>query len=211
MERKTTGPDYTTVTPMDDDGSRRTSARMHGRSKDILLAFAVMTIPMLCFSALLLGLIYHFRVTHNGSVSDNLNFNTTSTDPNAIYVRISATTLTTVASWSSTVAPILIGFAVALVSYPVAQGILRAGRDNQPKNLPTPYQLSLMLRMLSNGSPASLWHWMMYSFGWKGQRESQGKPMKTMTWTLFLGIILRYCTSTVCDAFFLTIAAVSWS
>jgi hypothetical protein len=152
---------------------------------------------MLIFSALLLGLIYHFRVVHNGFVLSNLRVNAVHDESDVIYVRLSATTLTTIASWSSTVAPILVGCAVTLISYPVARGILLAGQNNKPHDLLTPYQLSLMLRMLTSGSPASLWHWMKYSFGWRGRRESQGRPMKTMTWMLFLGIILRFVNTAV--------------
>jgi hypothetical protein len=159
MERKSARP-YETTTLGNENGSRLNSARMGGRSKDILFAFGVLTVPMLIFSALLLGLIYHFRIVHNSFVSSNLRFNAGYDESNVIYVRLSATTLTTIASWSSTLAPILVGCAVTLISYPVARGILLAGQDNKPKDLPTPYQLSLMLRMLANGSPASLWHWM---------------------------------------------------
>jgi hypothetical protein len=148
MGRKSVGPHETTA-PVNENGSRPNSVRMCGRSKDILFAFGVLTVPMLIFSALLLGLIYHFRIVHNSFVSSNLRLNTTHDESNVIYVRLSATTLTTIASWSSTVAPILVGCAVTLISYPVARGILLAGQDNKPKDLPTPYQLSLMLRMLA--------------------------------------------------------------
>jgi hypothetical protein len=196
MESKSAGP-YEPTAPASENGRSLNSARMGGRSKDILFAFGVLTLPMLIFSALLLGLIYHFRVVHNSFVSSNLRLNAVHDESNVIYVRLSATTLTTIASWSSTVAPILVGFAVTLISYPVAREILLAGQNNKPKDLPTPYQLSLMLRMLANGSPASLWHWMRYSFGWQGRRESQGRPMKTMTWILFLGIILRFVNTTI--------------
>ena len=131
-------------------------SRIRGRAKEILIAFLVMTLPMLLFSGLLLGLIFHLRVVHNGFVSNNLAFSDGHRDSNAIYVRISSTTLITIASWSSTLAPLLIGFTITLISYPVSKAILRAGKFGNTQDLPTPYQLSIILQMIANGSPTSL-------------------------------------------------------
>ncbi|KAH9218649.1 hypothetical protein DL95DRAFT_405681 [Leptodontidium sp. 2 PMI_412] len=163
--------------------------RMRGRTGDILFAFSLMTIPMSVFSALLLGLIFYFRVTPSGSESPDLQLPGASEHGN-IYVDISATTLTTVASWSSTVAPILVGCAITLISYPVAQQILSAGRSGRTDKLPTPFQLSLMLKMITSGSPQSLWNWIQYAWGWRGKKESQGKPMRLMISILILALML---------------------
>lgn len=88
-----------------DNEHRPSSSRMGGRYLEILLSFLVMTIPMLAFSALLLGLIYRYRIVRNPFPSDNLRFDGGQDDSTAFYVRLSATTLITVASWSSTLAP----------------------------------------------------------------------------------------------------------
>lgn len=148
---------------------------MQGRIQEILIAFAVMTLPMLIFSGLLLGLVFHYRITQNDFTSGDLAFDSNQNDPNVYFVRISATTLTTVASWSSTIAPILVGFGVALVSYPVAKGLLTASENHDVAQLPTPFQLSLIVRMISSGSFSALWSWLMYSIGWRGRRERQGE------------------------------------
>ncbi|KAJ5949991.1 hypothetical protein N7454_001575 [Penicillium verhagenii] len=95
---------YSTV-PLAPD---REVKRMQGRIQEILIAFAVMTLPMLIFSGLLLGLVFHYRVTQNDFTSSDLTFDSDQNDSSVYFVRISATTLTTVASWSSTVAPILL-------------------------------------------------------------------------------------------------------
>jgi hypothetical protein len=172
-----------------DNGSP--STHIGGRIADILVAFTIMTIPMILFSALLLGLVYHYRIVQNAFVSENLAFDSGQDDSNSFFAKISATTLIVIASWCSTIAPILVGFAVTLISYPVASSILSASEKQKATELPTPYQLSLLLRMLSNGSLSSLWGWLKYSFGWKGRRQSQGTPMKTLTSILTLSIILR--------------------
>jgi hypothetical protein len=166
-----------------------------GRIADIFVAFIIMTVPMVLFSALLLGLVYHYRIVQNAFVSENLAFDLGQNDSNVFFAKISATTLITIASWCSTIAPILVGFAVTLISYPVASSILSASEKQKVTELPTPYQLSLLLRMLSNGSLSSLWGWLKYSCGWKGRRQSQGTSLKTLTSILILGIILRSALS----------------
>jgi len=189
MESKTTKL-YATATQVDNNDDQTTS-HMRGRSKDIFLAFFALTVPMVALSAVLLALIYHYRIVRNDFISSNLRLNTGQDDSKVVYVKFSATALTQVASWSSTLAPILVGFAITLISYPVARSILLAGQKNDTRALPTPYQFYLMLRMVANGSPVSLWHWITYTTKWTGRREKQGKPLKTMTWILSLSVILR--------------------
>ncbi|KAK5063183.1 hypothetical protein LTR84_005260 [Exophiala bonariae] len=179
---------YSAVAPMASHDQPTT--RIHGRVKEIMIAFAVMTIPMTIFSALLLGLIFHYRVVQNPFVSDDLAFDAGQDVSSVVFVKISATTLITIASWSSTTAPILVGFPVTLVSYPVASGILTASIKQEAAQLPTPYQFSLLLKMLSGGSVSALWSWLQYAFGWKARREPQGRSVKTLTSILTLGIIL---------------------
>ena len=113
--------------------------KIQGRIQEILIAFSVMTLPMLIFSAPMLGLIFHNRITQNDFSSSGLAFEPNQNDPNAYFVQISATTLTTVASWSSTVGPILVRFNIALVSYPVATGTLRASENHEVSQQPTPF------------------------------------------------------------------------
>ncbi|KAH8672041.1 hypothetical protein BGZ60DRAFT_537553 [Tricladium varicosporioides] len=189
MDNKIKTP-YATETPMDNNGHQITSSGMRGRSRDIILAFSTLTVPMIAFSATLLGLIYHYRIARNDYMSSNLRLDIGDGDSNAIYVNFSATALTQIASWSSTLAPILVGFAISLISYPVARSMLLASQRNDTRGLPTPYQFHLMFRMVANGSWISLWHWIKYTTGWTGRRESQGRPLKIMTWILFLSVFM---------------------
>jgi hypothetical protein len=48
-----------------------------------------------------------------------------------------------------------------LFSYPVARIILNASQERKTDELPTPYQLSMLLGVLS-GSIGSLWSWFKY-------------------------------------------------
>ncbi|RPA87890.1 hypothetical protein BJ508DRAFT_409860 [Ascobolus immersus RN42] len=150
-----------------------------------------MTLPMVVFSGLLLGLIFYYRVVPNKSSSSTLALPTQQYD-DFLLVKISSTTLISVASWSSTVAPILVGFAVTLISYPVARSLMTAVMDNNPEGLPTPYQLGLMLRMLATSGFGTVWTWLVYSVGWKKgiNRQKQPKPMRIMTSVLMLGLVV---------------------
>ncbi|KAJ5389220.1 uncharacterized protein N7496_000288 [Penicillium cataractarum] len=177
---------YSTV-PLPTD---REAKRMQGRIQEIIIAFAVMTLPLLIFSGILLGLVFHYRIKQNDFTSNDLAFDSDQDDSSVYFVRISATTLTTVASWSSTIAPILVGFGCALVSYPVAKGLLTASENHEVAQLPTPFQLSLIVRMISSGSFSALWSWFMYSYGWRGKREHQVRAIKSLTTVLSLGILL---------------------
>src|SRR5262245_27337496 len=118
-----------TSTETDDDGGT-SSVRIGGRYLEILFLFFAMVIPMIAFSGSLLGLVYYYRVVHNNFVSENLRFPGGEDEPDVIYVRLSATTLTAVASWSSTMGLIVAGFAVTLISYPVARTLLNAVKNN---------------------------------------------------------------------------------
>jgi hypothetical protein len=117
-----------------------------GHISEILIAFAAMTLPMITFTAILLGLV------QNDFVSDTLAFGTEQVRNDANYVRISATALITVASWSSTIARILAGIAATLVSYPLAKHLLTASEIHGTSQLPTPFQLCLVIRMISSES-----------------------------------------------------------
>lgn len=168
------------------------SRRMSGRTREITFACILMTIPMAAFSALLLGLIYYYRVVPSKLTSDTLQLPGEQSNSNAIYVQISATTLTTIASWSSTVGPILVGSAVTLISYPMARRLLLAARTDRPDLLPTSFQLSLMVSTITSGSPQSFFHWLRYTLGWRGRKQSQARPMNLLTLTLCVALALRY-------------------
>lgn len=166
--------------------------RMAGAFQDLIIACAIISLPMLVLSAILLILIYHYRVqptTLNGA--DLALSQPAIASENAYLVRFSATRLITVASWSSSVAPLLPTFVMTLMSYPAAQGILRASRNGSRGRLPTPYQMNLFISMLG-GSIGSLWHWIKYRT-WKN-RERLVWPVKVAVAALTASNLLGYAS-----------------
>jgi hypothetical protein len=139
-----------------------------GAYTDIWMALGIVTIPMLVLSFLLLGLVYRYRVEQNPANLLGPASQATS-ESNAFLVKLSATRLITVASWSSTCAPMLPTFAMTLISYPTARRILASSKRREVAKLPTPYQLSLLLGLFT-GSIGSLWDWVKYQT-WRGRER----------------------------------------
>jgi hypothetical protein len=128
--------------------------------KEILLSLAIIFVPNLIFTAILLGLVFHYQVPQTyfelPGVPEQV-----ARESSAYLINFSATKLLTVASWTSTLSSLLPSFVMVLVSYPVARTLLDASKDKKTDNLPTPYQLSMLLGTL-NGTFGSLWNWLMY-------------------------------------------------
>ena len=133
-----------------------------GAYAHIFVAMRVATLPLLILSATLLGLIFRYRANQAHDASSSfLPQLVTAVDESAYFVDFSATRLLTLASWTSSVAPMLPMFAMNLISYPVAQRILRSSKPRQARDLPTRYQIHLYLELLEGGV-GSLWKWFKY-------------------------------------------------
>jgi hypothetical protein len=163
--------------------SPRERTNLQGGTKDIVLSLAVIVIPMVLLTAVLLGLIAHNQVPQTYSalpgVPDPL-----ARESSAFLLDFSATRLLTVASWTSTVSSLMPSFAMLLFSYPVSRTILNASKERTTDNLLTPYQLSMLLGVLS-GSIGSLWSWLKYR-GWKNRDRISGIAKGPIIWLAFV-------------------------
>lgn len=158
--------------------SEQSGRRISGAHSDIWIACAVISLPMMVLSGVLLGLVFYYRVSPNSSTSAEFRLSQpTNHDRSAYLVDFSATRLITIASWTSSVAPLLSGFVMTLLSFPTARRISQSSERNRAPSLPTPYQLSLYLALLS-GSFGSLWQWAKYRC-WR-QREGQASVVGTL-------------------------------
>lgn len=152
-------------------------------SSDIWIACAVITLPMVILSAILLGLVFHNEVDQSSIVSVQ-----PPRDNRAAYlVNFSSTRLITVASWTSTVAPLLPVFVMTLLSFPAAQYVFKSSQQRQTTRLPTPYQLSLYVNLIS-GSLGSLWQWALYRS--RKQRERQPPVIRTTVVGLVIALLI---------------------
>jgi hypothetical protein len=139
----------------------KTQRTMNGARRDIFWALACILVPMLGLSALMVGLVLANKVKNNDDSDSPLVVpQRQDIDGSAYYVHINSTTFATIASWSSTVAPLLIMAAMSLASFPVARNL----KDRSPSDsvdLPTPFQLGILLETLT-GSIMSLWNFIRY-------------------------------------------------
>jgi hypothetical protein len=171
------------------------SRRMTGGATDILLAFLTLSLPMVAFSSVLIALVFYYRITQATSGLEHLRV--PGVEPynelgGAYYVDINATTLVFIASWSSSLAPILVGATITLYSFPVAKDYLRRTQSGTLESLLTPYQLSILLRFI-NGSPTNaLWNWLKYLVFWNGKRQKQSPALKRVALLTILAIFLAF-------------------
>jgi hypothetical protein len=74
-----------------------------------------------------------------------------------------------------------------LVSFPIAHTIMNASKDKRTDDLPTPYQLSMLLGVLS-GSIASLWNWFKYR-SWEKRERVNGIAKTSITWLVIVSVL----------------------
>jgi hypothetical protein len=176
----------TTVLPNTDSQSQNS---ITGAYWTIWISCAFITMPMVVLSCLLLGLVFNHQVFESDAVSGSLQLSEDHHPFSGAYlVNYSATKLITVASWTSSVAPLLPTFVMILLSYPAASKIREASLQNRPSSLPTAYQLGLYLRNL-NGSIESLWDWHRYNLHRKGagNGSTMAGPAVGLTLATLLG------------------------
>jgi len=166
-----------------------TRGQITGGALDICLAGIAVALPLIALSVALVVIVWTKQVPQNPP--STLFTVSRQDDKSVFFVNVSAPTFLTIASWSSSVAQVVTGFAIMLVSFPVARMIKRSSRSYRTHELPTPFQLSLILGLLQGGGFGAIWSWLKYQFGWQGRREKITSALKssilvTLT-VLFLG------------------------
>lgn len=180
----------TTQSPQQDD--RRSSA---SRAQDIVWNAFLLTFPLLVLTCGLFALIFAYRVDlsfRSSSLANSATRNTTDLpDKGAYYVDLSSTTLIFVASWMSSLAPLLTGFAITLAAYPVAETLLEDSDKGARERLLTPFQLHLALRLLDGATWGSIWNLLLYRLGWGKHVKSQGAALTSLFSVTSVVLFLR--------------------
>ena len=107
-------------------------------------------IPMLLLPALLLDLVLTRSTSNNPSSSMEFSFNADerSNSSDSYFVKMNATMLLTISTWSSTLSPLLGAVLMHLWSYRAASSISNHSQDSDKLDLPSPYQFALILEMI---------------------------------------------------------------
>ncbi|EXJ95159.1 hypothetical protein A1O1_00278 [Capronia coronata CBS 617.96] len=172
--------------------------------KTILLPTAVIIFPMAALVAGLLALILGYRVKSDNSLFVEVSNAEALGDHAVVLVNYSATRIVFVASWASTLAPLLSGFIMSLSAFQLALAMYRSSSGTDQHALPTPYQYSLLVG-LCLASTGRLRRYFSYS-------SSDGvivppilrRAARTLTLSLVLAVVvfgadtaLHYTTSTI--------------
>jgi hypothetical protein len=135
-----------------DAASDRSASSVHRKTriKSLLWPVLVITVPIVLLSATLLGLIFGYRVRTQPSLfaSDAGTYQDVHRHSSYVFVNYPATRLVFAASFFSTLAPVLGSFIMALWSLRIAQSMRTASAELQYTHMPTPYQLSLVMRLI---------------------------------------------------------------
>jgi len=128
--------------PMDKHTSKCPRATLW---KTILLPTAIIVFPMAALIAGLLGLIFGYRVRSQDSLFAAVDNSDALNNSAVVLVHFSATRIAFVASWASTLAPLLATFVMNLSSFQSALTMFHASSGTEQRDLPTPYQYSLLV------------------------------------------------------------------
>jgi hypothetical protein len=185
--------------------SRRQDEPGRTHRKRILAGCALVAVPMVVFTIAVLALVFsnileNTACPHREICPEQPLVNITS--KSNYYVDCPAARLVWISSFSSTVSFALIGVIMSMFAYHSAAQLLAASsQPNETKRLPSPYQTSLLLRILSSDY-FSIWDTILYSRSKSSQRagkkakSSRDQRKKTLLFhpiaILCLGILARY-------------------
>ncbi|KAJ4288110.1 hypothetical protein N0V90_012127 [Kalmusia sp. IMI 367209] len=167
-------------------------------TQKIIIHCLIITTPMLVSSLVILYIVYANLVTSNCASQELCPasglVNTTS--KGFYYVDFSAARLAFVSSWSATVSFALVGFLMAFASYANASALLRASERDDQEDLPSPHQMSILLRVL-NAELMILWDLTLSKIKrvfWNREKDSENvQPtspiLNTSVIILLIGIV----------------------
>lgn len=170
-------------------------------TQKIFVHCLIVTTPMVVSSLIILGIVYSNIVTSDcasqelcpGSGAINI------TSASFYFVDFSAARLAFISSWSATVSFALVGFLMAFASYANAASLLRASERDDQDDLPSPHQMSVLLRVL-NAEMMTLWDLGLSKFKsvfWDRKKDFEGVQrtspvLNTSLILLLISITARY-------------------
>ena len=137
-----------------------TKTQRRSLAKSLFLPTLILITPIALLAAALLVLVFAYKVQTDPDLfqpAGQANQGSSS----YILVNFSATRLVFVASFLSSTAPLLTSFVMILWTLPVAHSLRQASLQQNYAQLPTPYQLSLVIG-LTLASYERLWRYLAY-------------------------------------------------
>ncbi|KAI3049420.1 hypothetical protein CBS147352_5956 [Aspergillus niger] len=178
----------------------------------IIWSWFLLTVPLSSLTAVFLALVFSYRIGHGDSPFENLRVGlATEGSSDAYYVNMNSSILLFVTSWASTLAPMLSGFLITLASFPIAKRYLENIQQGRFERLPTPYQLTLMLKFFDGGTLGATWSWIVYLVSWKKKRQPQTPTLFSAASVALLATLLGALVSLADTWLHLTTTTVSFT
>ena len=165
------------VKPSDD---YKSPTKIEGALPDLLYGALLPSALVILVSTLLLAIIFAHQVNNDSgwlvlkaptteTVFDSSFWNRTlvlkATGGNAAYyIRYNPGTLATIASWTSKIIPSITSSSMAVIAFFAGRHILDATRDHKTGQLPTPRQMSVLIKLLSGTNTSPLWNTLKYQW-----------------------------------------------
>ena len=138
------------------DGKEQSPAPRLSRKRDILLAFVIVSLPLLVLAILLLAFVFLHDREEPASFTGTRELPVIYPASNAFYSRVDVGDFLIVSTWASNVAEIVVAPFMVLFSYAVAREILQhEARDHREDRGSQPP----LLREIMRGAHAGVWHW----------------------------------------------------
>lgn len=160
-------------------------------------AFAI-CVPMVLLSAALLYIIFTYQVQQTPNLFDPQDGMLHFRDAHYILVDFSATKLVFLASFLSTLAPLLAGCIMTLAGMLVYGDLKKASDVSHFQELPTPYQMSLLIGIIA-ASYEQLLSTLSYLVSRK--RTAPASPALKYAMSIFLLSVLLGVAVTITDAY----------
>ncbi|CAI7588484.1 unnamed protein product [Penicillium manginii] len=199
------------LSPEKEENSPTPPKGLTSHRTSIAWSWVVVTLPITALTIVFLVMVFQYRVTPDDSPFANLHFPSTSNENNAIFVDLNSSVILFIASWASSLAPMLSGFLMALASFPIARQLSNNIRNGRTDSLPTPYQLGLTLKFLDGSALGAIWSWMIYVVSWRKTRQPQTPLLVTTSNIAILATILGLLVSAADTWLHLTTTTVSFT
>ena len=181
----------------------KSPTKIEGALPDLLYGAFLPLVLVILVSTLLLAIIFTHQV-NNDSGWPSLKAPTTETVFNssfwnrtlefeatggnaAYYIRYNPGTLAAIASWTSKIIPFITSSSMAVIGFFAGRHILNATRDHKTGQLPTPRQMSVLIKLLSGTDTWPLWNTLKYR--WQN-REHLVQPIPLAFGALSYAVVL---------------------
>lgn len=160
----------------------------------IIISSSWLILPLTILTVALITYVYKHQVPHGNATPSVFEQESPDVpDDGAIYVQVDSTMLVFLASWMSSVAPLLISFAIGLTTFPVTKQLLRDTRESaRSGDLPTSSQLHLMMKLINGATFTGIWGLLRYRIKWRRRADGRSTALLSLMSVTIASILLRY-------------------